>query len=169
MYRHHNRQGAELILKAPKHDTFIKWPTWGHVTVWKIYISIFMRFIANKANELDRLLTSGWIFSTQTLKSSQTSYVLNLLNHEVLFLLCVSYLSFINIYIYIHYMIFTGHSAGKIRLSICMQDSAKSALHYQILHYQTNLIKFIWLVFYTRFVWDCSRLHYQINLLKMII
>ena len=117
MYRHHNRQGAELILKAPKHDTFIKWPTWGHVTVWKIYISIFMRFIANKANELDRLLTSGWIFSTQTLKSSQTSYVLNLLNHEVLFLLCVSYLSFINIYIYIYIYTFIIWFSQGIRLA----------------------------------------------------
>ena len=56
--------------KVPKHDPLIKWPTWDHVTVWKIYISIFMRFIANK---LVWLLTLGRIFSMQTLKSSLTS------------------------------------------------------------------------------------------------
>ena len=38
--------------------------------LWKIYISTFVRFIANK---LGRLLTLGRIFSTQTLKSSPTS------------------------------------------------------------------------------------------------
>ena len=70
MYRHHNRQGADIVLEAPKHDPLIKWPTWGHVTVWKIYISIFMRFIPNK---FGRLLTLGRIFITQMLKSSPTS------------------------------------------------------------------------------------------------
>ena len=58
------------MLEAPKHDHLIKWLRWGHVTVWKIYISIFMRFISNK---LGRLLTLGKIFSTQTLKSSPSS------------------------------------------------------------------------------------------------
>ena len=70
MYQHHNRQGADIVAEAPKHDPLIKWPIWGHVTVWKIYISIFMRFIAN---ELGRLLTLGRIFITQMLKSSPTS------------------------------------------------------------------------------------------------
>ena len=70
MYRHHNRQGANIVLEAPKHDPLIKWLTWGHVTVWKIYISIFIRFISNK---LGRLLTLEKIFITQTLKLSPTS------------------------------------------------------------------------------------------------
>ena len=35
-----------------------------------------------------------------------------------------------------YYMIFTGHSAGKIWSSICMQHSVKSALHYR-----TNVIR----------------------------
>ena len=69
MYLHHNKHGADLIVEAPKHDPLIKWPTWGHVTVWKIYISIFTRFITNK---LRILLTLGGIFSMQTLKSSPT-------------------------------------------------------------------------------------------------
>ena len=73
MYQHHNRQGADIVLEAPKHDPLIKWPTWDHVTVWKIYISIFMRFIANK---LGRLVTLGRIFITQMLKSSPTSCLL---------------------------------------------------------------------------------------------
>ena len=70
MYQHLNRQGAELVLEAPKHVSLIKRPTWDHVTIWKIYISIFMRFIAKK---LVRLLTLGRVSSTQTLKSSPSS------------------------------------------------------------------------------------------------
>ena len=70
MYRHHNRQGVDIVLEAPKHDPSIKWPTRGHVTVWKICISIFMRLIAKK---LGRLVTLGRVFITQTLKSSPTS------------------------------------------------------------------------------------------------
>ena len=70
MYWHHNRQGADIVLEAPKHDPLIKWPIWGHMNVWKIYISIFMRFISNK---LGRLLTLGRIFITQTFKSSPNS------------------------------------------------------------------------------------------------
>ena len=61
MYQHHNRQSADLVVEAPKHDPLIRWQTWGHVIVWKIYISIFIRFIANK---LGRLLALGRIFST---------------------------------------------------------------------------------------------------------
>ena len=49
----------------------IKWPRWYHVTVAKIYISIFMKFIANK---LGRLLALGRIFSKQALKSSPTFF-----------------------------------------------------------------------------------------------
>ena len=37
-----------------------------------------------------------------------------------------------------YYMIFTGHSTGKIWWLICMQDSVKSALHYP-----TNVIRLI--------------------------
>ena len=70
MCRYHTRQGANLVLEAPKHDPLIKLPTWGHMNVWKIYISTFMRFIANK---LGRVLIFGKIFSMQTLKSSPTS------------------------------------------------------------------------------------------------
>ena len=70
MYQHHNRQGADIVLEAPKHDALIKWPAWGHVFVWNIYISIFMKFVANK---LGRLLTLGRIFIVETLKSSPTS------------------------------------------------------------------------------------------------
>ena len=75
MYLHHNRQGVDIVSWAPKHDPLIKWPTWGHMTVWKIYISIFLRFMADK---LGRLLTLGRIFITQTLKSSRTSYLMML-------------------------------------------------------------------------------------------
>ena len=71
MYWKHNRQGANIVLEDLKHDPLIKWPTWGHVTAWKIFISIFVRFIANK---FGRLLTLGRIFITQTLKSSPTSW-----------------------------------------------------------------------------------------------
>ena len=38
----------------------------GHKTVWKIYISTFVRFTAHK---LGRLLAFGKVFSMQTLKS----------------------------------------------------------------------------------------------------
>ena len=61
----HNRQRADMVLEAPKHDPLTKWSTWGHMTVWKFYISIFMRF---KANKLGRLLILGRIFIMQTLK-----------------------------------------------------------------------------------------------------
>ena len=70
MHQHHSRQGADFVVEAPKHDPLIKWPTWGHMTIWKIYISIFMRFIANK---FGRLLTVRRIFTMQMLKSSLTS------------------------------------------------------------------------------------------------
>ena len=69
-FRYYTRQGANLVLEAPKHDPLIKWPTWSHMTVWKIYASTFTWFIANK---LGRLLTLGRIFSTQSLKSPPTS------------------------------------------------------------------------------------------------
>ena len=46
--------------------------------------------------------------------------------------------NFFMLYENFYYMIFTGHSAGKIWSSICMQDSVKSALHYQ-----TNVIRLI--------------------------
>ena len=67
------RQGANLAQEAPKHDHLIKWPTWSHMIVWKIYIATFTRFIANR---LSRLLIFGRIFSTQTLKSSPISCLL---------------------------------------------------------------------------------------------
>ena len=46
MYQHHYTRH-----KAPKHDPLIKWPTWGHITSY-------------------RLLNLGRIFSMQALKSS---------------------------------------------------------------------------------------------------
>ena len=70
MYQHHKRQGADIVIEVPKHDPLMKWPTWGYVTVWNFYISIFVRFTANK---LGRLLTLGRIFIMQTLKSSPSS------------------------------------------------------------------------------------------------
>ena len=73
------------VLEAPKHDPLIKWPTWDHATIWKIYISIFMRFIDNK---LGRLLTLVRIFVTQTLKSSPTSCLL----FFIYYMLITSYL-----------------------------------------------------------------------------
>ena len=51
-------------------DPFIMWPTWGHVTFWKNYISYFTRLMVTK---LARVLTSRRMFSTQTLMSSLTS------------------------------------------------------------------------------------------------
>ena len=54
------------VLEAPKHEPLIKWPTWGHMTPWKIYISISMRFIASK---LGRLVTLRKIIIMQRLKS----------------------------------------------------------------------------------------------------
>ena len=54
--------------ESPKHDPLIKRPTWGHATVWKIYITTCTRFVDKK---LSRLLTFGTIFSTQKLRSSQ--------------------------------------------------------------------------------------------------
>ena len=50
---------------------------YGHLAVWKTYICIFMRFLANKR---DRLLTLRRTFSTKTLKSSTTSCFSSLLN-----------------------------------------------------------------------------------------
>ena len=47
------------------HVPILKCPTWGDVTIWKIYISTFARFVASK---LGRVLTSGKRFSMQTLK-----------------------------------------------------------------------------------------------------
>ena len=69
MYQHNNRQVADVVLEASKSDPLIKWPTWGHVTVWKIYISIVISFIADKRG---RLWTLTRIF-TPKLKSSPTS------------------------------------------------------------------------------------------------
>ena len=74
-----------LALETPKHDPLIKWPTWGHVTVWKICISIFMRFIANK---LGRLLTLGRILLiTQTLSKIMWSKIPFLDNFDTHFTL----------------------------------------------------------------------------------
>ena len=56
MYRYHNRQVDNLVQEFPKHDPLIKWPTWGHMAVWKIFISTLTRFISNKPG---RLLTLG--------------------------------------------------------------------------------------------------------------
>ena len=70
MHQHHNRQVDDIVLEAPKHDPLIKWPTWGHMTLSKIYISISARVIANK---LGNLLILGRIFIMQSLKSSPTS------------------------------------------------------------------------------------------------
>ena len=44
---------------------FITWPTWEHIAFWKIYISTATILMGTK---LDRVLTSGRSFSTQTLK-----------------------------------------------------------------------------------------------------
>ena len=51
---------------------------------------------------------------------------------------------------FFYYMVFTPHSPGKIRSSICMQDNVKPALHYEIclteyylLRNQINLMKTI--------------------------
>ena len=70
MCGHQARQGAALVQEPPKHDPLINWPTWGHVTIWKIYISTFAKFTANK---LTRLLGLGRMFSRQRHKSSPTS------------------------------------------------------------------------------------------------
>ena len=56
---------------------------------------------------------------------------------------------FLMLYENFYYMIFTDHSVGKIWSSIRVQDSVKSALHYQ-----TTVIRLIWLVFCIRFVWQ---------------
>ena len=69
IYQHHNRQGADTVLEAPKYDPLIKWPTWGHVIVWKIYISIFTRFIA---------YTLGRIFIAQMLSHHQLLVIIEL-------------------------------------------------------------------------------------------
>ena len=39
MYQHHNMEDADIVLEASNHDPLIKWPTWDHVAVWKIYRS----------------------------------------------------------------------------------------------------------------------------------
>ena len=52
-----------LLLKP--HDPLIRWPIWGHMTIWKTYISIFTRLTATK---LGRVVTSGRRFSTEMLK-----------------------------------------------------------------------------------------------------
>ena len=56
------------VLEGSKHDPLIKWPTWGHMTIWKFYIFISMRLIANK---LGRLLTLGSIPSPERLSHCQ--------------------------------------------------------------------------------------------------
>ena len=81
MYQHHNRQGADIVLEALKHDPLIEWTRWGHLTVWKIYISIFMRFIANK---LGRLLTLGRIFIVWRIFIRET-----LSHHQILVILLI--------------------------------------------------------------------------------
>ena len=57
-----------------------------------------------------------------------------------------------------YYMVFTRNLADKIQLPICMQDSVKPALHYQI-----NSIRFL-----SDLLIECSLPH-QINLMKIII
>ena len=52
------------------HDPLLTWPTWGHVTIWKNFISAFIILVATK---LFRGLTSGRRFSKQFLKSWMTS------------------------------------------------------------------------------------------------
>ena len=61
--------GAELqweasILKSTW--SLIKWPTWGHVAIWKVFISIITRLIASKPGRVNLREE----FGTQRLKSS---------------------------------------------------------------------------------------------------
>ena len=63
----------ERLTPLKPHDPFIAWPTWGHVTIWKIYVSTLTRLMATK---LGMLLTSVRRFSTQTLKFSSTFWLI---------------------------------------------------------------------------------------------
>ena len=60
---------SERLPSFKPHDSFIKWPTWGHVTIKKMYISTIIRLMASKPG---RVLTYWKRFRTQALKSSPT-------------------------------------------------------------------------------------------------
>ena len=54
------------------HDFLNTWPMWGHMMIWKIYISTFTKFMNTK---LGSILTSARRPSTQTLRLSPTSCI----------------------------------------------------------------------------------------------
>ena len=62
----------EMLPPLNWNDLLIRWPMWGHLTFWKIYISTLTRLIATK---LGRVLTSGRSFSMQTLTSPPCSFL----------------------------------------------------------------------------------------------
>ena len=48
--------GCKRLLPLKPHNPLIRWPTWNHVIIWKLYISAFTILIATI---LGRVLTSG--------------------------------------------------------------------------------------------------------------
>lgn len=73
------------------HGFLITWPTWGHVTIRKIYISIFTRLTVTKP---DRVLTYGRSFSTQT----RQSWPISCSNSNILIQMQVSLYSFTKLF-----------------------------------------------------------------------
>ena len=60
----------ERLPPLKQHDPLIMWPTWGHMAIWKIFISTFTIIMATN---LCSVLTSERSFSMETLKSSPIS------------------------------------------------------------------------------------------------
>lgn len=67
-HKHETKQGGGFLWKYP--TLKVKWPGAAHLINWWNYISTFTRIMAHK---LDRVLTSGGRFRTQTPKLSSTS------------------------------------------------------------------------------------------------
>ena len=83
-------QWLTTVMALKPCDSLNTWPTWGYVTVWKIYISPFIILMAIK---IYKVLTSGRSFSPQNLKTWLLAWfkAINILNYflsSLYFLYC---------------------------------------------------------------------------------
>ena len=106
------------------------------MTVWKIYFSTFMRFIANK---LGRLLTLGRIFNTQVLKSSPISCLVFILRKVSFIFSCQRYL------VQFHFLAnITSRDEDKGNFTFSKDFASDVCLDLQGLFFNINSINSLW-------------------------
>ena len=113
-----------------------------HLYVYYMFL-IFVLFVTYFYFHIIWFCVATFLFSLYM----QICYSLNfLLQKKYLYFNNLNFLLYENFY----FIVFALYSAGKIWLSVCMQDNVKPVFHYQIR------------------LTDCSLLYYHVNLLKAI-